>query len=81
MLAGLSMSVRIVKQYEREPLPGRLGVPRRRTNAAVTEPRRADADSDRHHPPSVLLRRAQTPPVEKLVEAYKTIATPSGKGW
>jgi hypothetical protein len=31
-LAGLSMSVRIVKQYEREPLAGRLGVPRRRTN-------------------------------------------------
>jgi hypothetical protein len=61
--------------------PGRLRVPRRRTNAAVTEPRRADADSDQHHPPSVLLRRAQSPPVEKLVEAYKTIATPRGKGW
>jgi hypothetical protein len=50
-------------------------------NAAVTEPRRADADSDQHHRPSVLLRRAQTRPVKKLVEAYTSIATLRRKGW
>jgi hypothetical protein len=46
----------------------------------VTEPRRADADSDQHRRPSVLSRRAQTPPVQKLVEAYKTVATLRRKG-
>jgi len=61
------------------PTIGALAFRARRTNAAVTEPRRADADSGQHHP-SVLLRRGADPRVEKLGQAYKTIATPRGKG-
>jgi hypothetical protein len=59
-----------------EPLPGAFEFRERRRD----EPRRTDADSDQHPRPSVLLRRAQTPRVKKLVEAYKSIARLRRKG-